>query len=588
MHLRSRISMLLALCITSTTLFAGCDSNPQPVDPNMQAAAGVSLVSSPDSIVVAADALQSFYLSTSPAGSLEWKVTAKPSWVTVEPMAGFIDKNIVEVKVTQKGSPPEGPTSGWIEIISSGGASKVEVKNMPESEPTSEAAATPTRKPGNATPTSRATVAAAATQTSVLAQTRAEASTSRIQFPAGKNEATFTLANKGSGTLDWVIAASDAWISVTPQSGKLGSGESATITVGKDETKASSPSATGFITIGSNSVDGDITIQVELASAAVTVLDHRAVDAEYNEKTDKLITVSTGPSVLHVMDMETHEIKTVALPASPSCVSVQPDGKYAAVGHNAHISYINLETMKVERTYDIASDVHDIVLPGNGHVYAFPSNSDIDLASGGELSAEGRMHRPTTIVRLHPSGNYLYSADTGISPDDISKFDISTGRLVALGDSPYHGDYRMGGNLWFSEDGNRIFVASGTVFRSSTAESQDMIYAGQLEAVGGLRWVSTSTQAQRVFVLDGGSYWSTQQPGLRVYDTEFLNYLGTVDLPPFVVPTGAGGTREVSTQGYGVFVNNAKSKIHLLLNADPSAGLNNDWGVATFEMSKMP
>ena len=115
-----------------------------------------------------------------------------------------------------------------------------------------------------------------------------------------------------------------------------------------------------------------------------------------------------------------------------------------------------------------------------------------------------------------------------------------------------------------------------------------MVYAGQLEGANGLRSAASSTQAKRIFVLDGGAYTHPQSPGLRVYDTEFLNFKGTVDLPKFRVPTGDSQFTEYESQGYFVFVNSPLGQVHVLLNADPSSGIQKDWAVTTFDLSKMP
>ena len=42
----------------------------------------------------------------------------------------------------------------------------------------------------------------------------------------------------------------------------------------------------------------------------------------------------------------------------------------------------------------------------------------------------------------------------------------------------------MCGNLWFSEDGRRIFTACGNVFRSATSKAEDMTYNGKMDGVG--------------------------------------------------------------------------------------------------------
>jgi chitinase len=258
------------------------------------------------------------------------------------------------------------------------------------------------------------------------------------------------------------------------------------------------------------------------------------------------------------------------------------------------VSYINLAKRIVERTYDVSTDAIDIVLPGNGHVYVWPRTDqwatvrNVDLKTGGESPHEGRPIYAGMLARLHPSAKYIYGADNGLSPSDIHKFSILTETIKYLGDSRYHGDYTMGGNLWFSEDGARIFVKGGNVFRSSEAPSQDILYAGALEGVFGLRWVATSTKAKKVLALDGGAYTHPQAPGLRVYDTDFLSFKGTVALPKFTAPKGPSERTEFESQGYYVFVNSDTNRVYVLLNADPASGIDKDWALATFDLSKMP
>lgn len=331
----------------------------------------------------------------------------------------------------------------------------------------------------------------------------------------------------------------------------------------------------------------------EASSTNTWLLDHHLVDAEYSPKTDIIVTISTDPSQLNIIHPVEKTIKHVALPALPNCVSVSPDGNYASVGHNAHVSLVDLSRGILVRTYEVSTDAIDIILPGNGHVYVFPRTDqwehvrNIELDTGKE-ALEGRFIYAGMLARLHPSGKYIYGADNGLSPADFYKFDISSGKLVELGDSPYHGDFPMGGNLWFSEDGTRLFALAGTVFRSSEVPGQDMIYAGQLAGASGLRWAATSTKTKRVFVLDGGSYNEAQSPGLRVYDSDFYNFLGTVPLPKFSLPSGPYRTARFESQGHYVFVNSEANRVYLLLHAQSSAKLTRDWQVATLDLLKMP
>jgi hypothetical protein len=599
---RRRPGQTLICMAVLMLLIDGCDSGPGPdhtptrvssktptvvldrIDTGTQPDTGVSLVSSPDKItLIRVGDTQSFFLATSPSGSLEWRITSMPEWVTVEPAEGLIDHNVVEVKVKKNGVVSSGGiTPGRIQIISSGGAAEVIVERTQDA---------PTAVSGRSTATPRPVIPA--TRTAQATNPLAKASKSSISFPPGANSADVSLTNAGTGELAWSVAPSDAWLKVSPSTGKLGPGESATLTVTKDDKQLTSGYASGFITIGSNSTGGDLKLLVDAAAAPMWLLDHRVIDAEYNAKSGLIVTISADPSKLNIVDPRTQKVLSVALPASPNCVSVQPDGAYAAVGHNAHVSYVNLVTGTLERTYDISADAIDVVLPGNGHVYAFPRTDqwetvrNVDLKTGGETLEAGLLYAGM-LAKLHPSAKYIYGADNGLSPSDLHKFELQNGTIVNLGDSRYHGDYTIGGNLWFSEDGTRIFAKGGTVFRASEAASQDMLYAGQLEGIYGLRSAASSTAAKRVLALDGGSYNHPQVPGLRVYDTEFLAFKGTVHLPKFDAPGADGNMVEYDSQGHYVFINPASGSAYVLLNADPASGIEKDWALATYELSKLP
>ena len=320
----------------------------------------------------------------------------------------------------------------------------------------------------------------------------------------------------------------------------------------------------------------------------INMLAHRVVDAEYNGVIGKIITVSANPSRLHIIDPETKVVQTIDLAQVPNAVAVQPDGQFAAVGHNGWISYVDLTTRTVQRVYAVTTDVVDIVLPGNGWVHAFPRTDQwetirsIALANGAE-TRNGTI-RAGTLVRLHPSGRYIYGADNGLSPSDFEKYDIRNGAATVMYDSPYHGDYSFGGNVWISEDGLRLFARSGNAFRSSEVRAEDMLYAGNLSGMSVVQWVVQSTGAGRVFALPGTSFNSTAAAELRIYDSAFLAFRGTVPLPQFIAP-GVGAFR---SHGRFVFTNAAGTRVYVVLQADGSSGLALDWGWVAYSTSELP
>ena len=320
----------------------------------------------------------------------------------------------------------------------------------------------------------------------------------------------------------------------------------------------------------------------------IVKLTHRVVDAEFDGPMNRIITVSANPSRLNIVDPETGTTQSIDLAQVPAAVAVQPDGKYAAVAHNGWISYVNLTTRTVERVYSTTCDVLDVVLPGNGYVYAFPrvdqwvSIHTIQLSNGAETTAS--TIRAGTIVRLHPSGKYIYGANNGLSPSDFEKYDVRSGTATMMYDSPYHGDYAFSGNLWISDDGLRLFARSGNVFRASEVRSEDMLYAGSLSSTSAVQWAVQPLTSGRVLVLPAGGWNTSAPPELRVYGSDYLAYRGAVPLPKFIVP-GAGS---YSAEGQYVFTNTNASRVYVLVRADPSAGLAQDWGIANYDMTEMP
>lgn len=397
-----------------------------------------------------------------------------------------------------------------------------------------------------------------------------------------------------------VVKVSDAW-------GNAVAGTAVTFAVTSGGGSITPPTATSdaaggasatWTLGGSMGAQGAVATVSGIGNAVLTAtatppiygLTHRVVDAEYNGATNRIITISANPSRLHILDPETRNVQTIDLPQVPNAVSVRADGQYAAVGHNAWVSYVNLATRQVERVYPVTTDAIDLVLASNGWVYVFPrtdqwvSIHSLELSTGLEKTTGGTI-RAGTLAKMHPSGKYIYGADNGLSPSDFEKYDIRSGAAIVMYDSPYHGDFAFSGDLWISEDGLRLFARSGNVFRSSEVPTEDMRYAGSLQGMTSVAWATQSTAAGRVFALPGANFSSPTPPSeLRVYDSAFLAYRGALPLPQFAVP-GVGSFR---SEGRFVFSSPSGQRVYLLVRADNASGMALDWGLVVYSLAEVP
>jgi exosome complex RNA-binding protein Rrp4 len=323
-------------------------------------------------------------------------------------------------------------------------------------------------------------------------------------------------------------------------------------------------------------------------SSPVISFDFQVLDAEYSSTLERIIMVSEDPNKLHIYDPATQTDVTVDVSYQPTSVSVGPDGKFAAVGHDAKISYVDLDKAEVVKTLDVTADVFDVVLAGNGWVYVSPRQDQwetlraIEIATNREIQGEGLIHAGS-VYKLHPDGQSLYGADHGISPSDIEKVDISQGTPVYAYDSPYHGDYEMCGNLWMAEDGKRIFTACGNVFRAMSNRDHDMTYNGSLDGVRSIHSVAHAATANSILVLDGPGPRARFDDAptddrLMLFDYETLQKVTTIPLPTF----GSNGTA-ATAHGRFVFSNPASAEYYVIVQADEDSGLLNDFGLVINE-----
>jgi hypothetical protein len=393
----------------------------------------------------------------------------------------------------------------------------------------------------------------------------------------------FTVSPRGQGSDDNGDTLSFTWTLTRKPTGS-------TITLSGANTPAPSlkPDLEGLYELSLVVDDGLVaspadTVVISAERPITRGLSHRVLDAEYSKALDRVVMVSTNPDTLYLYNPLTHTETSVVLPLTPTSVSVGPDGKFAVVGHDAYISYVDLSTPALLKTIPVSADVFDIVLAGNGYAYVFPrvdqwvSIHSIHLATGTETLGSSYGVRAGTRARLHPGGIAMYGANNGLSPDDIERYDISAGSARVAYDSPYHGSYYMCGDLWFSEDGARIFTRCGNTFRASNVRSEDMVYSGALPGVSGIRHLTHSTAANRIALVQESYSSSDVGRQVRLYTPDFLNFDQAIALPPF-----KANATEYASYGRFVFYSAAGDKLIVVVQADPSSAMLNDYGIVTF------
>ena len=292
--------------------------------------------------------------------------------------------------------------------------------------------------------------------------------------------------------------------------------------------------------VSSGSDDVSILIQADQL-----VLNYQLADVEYSRALERLVIVSDSPPLLHLLDPTSGEVETVALPKAPLAVSLEPGGLRAAVGHDGNLTVVDLETMTVSSTHVVTTVVGDLVFGADDRVHSIPRVDQwerihtTDLSDGSEALGSGLI-RAGTRARLNPARTGVaYGADRGLSPSDIERYDVSASPAALVRDSPYHGDYAMCGDLWFTDDGASIITACGNVFRSSDNPDIDMTYRGSL-GPGFVLWADHASTSGHIIAL---RRIGSQEFRLQWFEDAFLAPVDSVAVPQALI---AGAFRDTA------------------------------------------
>ena len=325
-----------------------------------------------------------------------------------------------------------------------------------------------------------------------------------------------------------------------------------------------------------------------LDTVAVTVITNRPIaelpfkliDAEYSKQLDRIIMVAGTPSnQLHIYDPVGDLDQTVDLSTLPTSVSVSPDGLNAAIGHNGTISYVNLVSRTVGTTLQVDGNIADIVLAGNGYVYAFPEwkpfvavNTSTGAVTVTSNSAWGMK------AKLHPNGIAIFAA----LPYGMVKYDISSGPAVYLYDSnPIPGRYySIGSGLCMTEDGTSIFTYAGNIFSASAEHALDMVPPKKHLDLQFQYAADSSTAAQTAAIPAASWYLNTiiDDTEVWIYDDQSFIFQKSMALPYF---TSSG--REYPGHGKFLFYDGTGTRLYVIMQADAASGLLNDFVVVTYE-----
>lgn len=412
-----------------------------------------------------------------------------------------------------------------------------------------------------------------------------------LNFTIFNNKLVLNIENQGETALNYTITSSKNYVELSKKEGAVTSLNHDEITVTVDKQNLPNGKSYSKLYLNINNKKDSIVVSVTNFVEQKVTLNSDVVDAEFSKVTNQLVYVSASPSAVNILSTNTGLIESITLPYAPTCVSISPDGKTAVTGHDRYISYINLTNKTIIKTYPVSCYANDIVLGNNKWAYVFPAKGqstfirsiNLSLTTDNEYEHVGEKIYEGNKARLHPSGKYIYGAENNLSPMDIEKYDIQNGNAEYSYDSPYHGDYIMNGNLWFSEDGNRIFTRGKTVFKTSELRSQDMIYNGTINTETNpytpIEWLDHSSVKNNIYLLLVSDNWNQKKlPYIYVYNDLDLALKNKITLEQFLVSKNESDKVFYDAEPFFVFSNSTGSNLFVIVKAT-GAGLAKEWAI---------
>jgi hypothetical protein len=368
-------------------------------------------------------------------------------------------------------------------------------------------------------------------------------------------------------TCQYQALSDSPWLQIV--SGGYGSGNGVLTYISRPNSSASS--RTGVLSIAGISLV--VTQDAASVPSSFNRLAYNVVSAAYDKPLDKMVLVSANPNELHVYDPVTLADQVIPLPAPPLSLSVRPDGLFAAVGHDGWVSYVNLQTAVIVQTFPLAVHVQSLALASNGFIYVWPLSA-INATIGSLQISTGTVMAPSNFnfdpLRMTTDGNYLYTAYFG-----LSKWDITQGVAVPVAQEQFT-SINTCGNLWLTEDGNRLFTACAQAYRTSPVASQDLQYNGQLAGLNSLTWADESVIQQSTVVIPSSfSSPSSVDTQLQIFGDAFLGFVGSLPLPQFLI-----GGQTYAGHGQYVFWNANSTKLFAVEKADSTANLASPFAVS--------
>lgn len=315
---------------------------------------------------------------------------------------------------------------------------------------------------------------------------------------------------------------------------------------------------------------GAISVKVGMNSMpGYKVLSQVVSSVMLDEANQRFYLLDATAALIGVYDAKTlNRLDDIVLPQAPKSIAVEAAAGKLFLGYpSGQIYTLDIVTKEMTLLGDALGEIQDILPLAPNYLLLCQAGRYYDMqfkimdrTTGQVLSTANPWYSMTNLLFNAQNGK-IYGHHTGVSPTDIHRFafDPTSGALTDQGDSPYHGDFSMGTPLRLIKNGTRLATASGTVFTSSSIQSEDLLNAGNLgypyidliaDEAKGLLYLLNRAGIHKLLILDQSNYFllkTVELQGLpqRVFST-------ATDIIIFTEQDGAWFARAIEKTALGI------------------------------------
>jgi len=311
---------------------------------------------------------------------------------------------------------------------------------------------------------------------------------------------------------------------------------------------------------------------------AQVTLQFRPSDAEYSTAINRFVMIAEAPNQLHIYDPVTHNDVTVNLPKTPICLSLMPNGLYAAVGFDSLIVTVNLTTGAIDKSHAAPGVVNSLVAAADYIHFEVNQQVRSMLTSTGAISQPPNISVSLAQAKLHPSGASIYTGGSGWGV----RIKVETGPALTMESGYAPNSLQWCEEFWFSQDLQKSFSGCTSVWGPLGNLSESVSYTGRLAGQYRIRALAESGSLQRIVTVPHSGGYPVESGNARenevlIYDSASLDLKGRLRLADFTVGSS-------SFQAFGKYMafDSTGTKLYIISQAHNNSGLLKDFAIESF------